>query len=58
MILLFCTQITLTIRRLHDINLIGWWYLIGFVPFIGGIILIVMCIWPGTDGENKYGMPK
>ena len=54
--------ITVTVRRLHDRNLSGWWYLgmilASFVPFVGFIaslaFLVVMCL-KGTDGENKYG---
>jgi len=43
------------VRRLHDLNKSGWNYLIGFIPFIGGIILLV---WFFTDGNrfvNNYG---
>ena len=41
-------------RRLHDIGKSGWWQLLGFIPIIGGIILIV---WFATDSkeDNKYG---
>lgn len=43
------------VRRLHDVNKSGWWYLISFVPGVGGIILLVICIPEGTQGENQYG---
>ncbi len=29
------------IRRLHDTNRTGWWYLLVFIPIIGWIVLIV-----------------
>ena len=29
------------IRRLHDTNRTGWWYLLVFIPVIGWIVLIV-----------------
>ena len=43
------------IRRLHDRDLTGWFALLNFVPYIGGIILIVLMLLPGTPGPNKYG---
>ncbi|MGE5286226.1 MAG: DUF805 domain-containing protein, partial [Micromonosporaceae bacterium] len=33
----------------------GWWYFIGFVPFVGGIILLVFTLLEGTPGPNRYG---
>lgn len=47
-------SIAVTIRRLHDIDKSGWWYLISFVPF-GGIILFVFSILDGTQGNNRFG---
>ncbi|MDE7396902.1 MAG: DUF805 domain-containing protein [Muribaculum sp.] len=47
--------ITLAVRRLHDTNRSGWWYLINLVPYIGAIWFIVLAILPSTPGENNYG---
>lgn len=47
--------ITVAIRRLHDTNRSGWWYLINLVPYIGAIWFIVLAILPSTPGENNYG---
>jgi len=45
-----------TARRWHDRDKSGWWSLIGFVPFIGGIWIFVECgCLPGTRGPNRYG---
>jgi len=43
----------LTIRRLHDCNLKGWWYLLNFIfsPFV----FILLCFIKGNKGENRYG---
>ncbi len=38
---LFLPGLAAAVRRLHDTNRSGWWMLIGFVPLVGGIILIV-----------------
>jgi uncharacterized membrane protein YhaH (DUF805 family) len=43
------------VRRLHDLDKSGWWYLINFVPIVGGIILLVICIPEGTQGPNQFG---
>jgi uncharacterized membrane protein YhaH (DUF805 family) len=47
--------LAVAIRRLHDIDRSGWWWLIGFVPFVGGIVLLVFSLLPGTRGPNRFG---
>ena len=43
-------------KRWHDRNKSGWWSLIGFVPFIGGLwLLIELGFLGGDQGENDYG---
>ena len=42
------------VRRLHDIDRSGWWLLIGFVPVIGGIVLLVFACLPSKD-PNRFG---
>lgn len=45
-------------RRLHDTNRSGW-YLIGFIPIIGGLILYGLMFLDSDLGENRYGLnPK
>ncbi len=48
-------SIAVAIRRLHDIGKSGWWLLIGFVPLIGGIVLIVFACMDSQEGENRFG---
>lgn len=63
-------SITVSVRRLHDFNFNGWWFLIiilfdiwindFFNNFIGGFIItnifhFIMGIVKGTSGTNKYG---
>jgi uncharacterized membrane protein YhaH (DUF805 family) len=57
MLLSFPYLIALQIRRLHDLNQTGWLTLLCFVPLVSYGIGIYVSLWPGTDGENKYG-PK
>ncbi len=48
-------NITISVRRLHDTGRSGWWLLISLVPFIGGIILFIFYLLPGTPEENRFG---
>ncbi|MFJ4144723.1 DUF805 domain-containing protein [Pseudomonas sp. NPDC089734] len=52
---MFMTNLSLSIRRLHDINLSGWFVLIGLVPIVGPLFQISLLFLPGTDGVNDYG---
>ncbi len=48
-----------SVRRLHDTGRSGWWFLIGFIPLVGIIILLVFMIEDGELGQNAYGLnPK
>ena len=43
------------VKRWHDIDLSGWWVLLGLVPGIGAVALIVVGCVPGTAGINRFG---
>jgi len=43
------------VRRLHDTNRSGFFLLISFIPFIGGLILLFFLIPEGTNGKNRFG---
>jgi uncharacterized membrane protein YhaH (DUF805 family) len=47
--------LSLAVRRLHDTNKSGWMLLLGFIPFIGGLILLVFMVLPGTPNQNRFG---
>jgi uncharacterized membrane protein YhaH (DUF805 family) len=51
---LFIPGLAVSVRRLHDSDKSGWFYLLAFVPF-GGIVLLVFFCLDGTPGSNKYG---
>lgn len=44
-----------TARRLHDTGRSGWWILINFIPYIGGIWLFVLTCLDSEPGTNKWG---
>ena len=54
-LVLFIPGIAVAVRRLHDINRSGWWFLIAFTV-IGIVLLIYWYIQPGTRGANNYGV--
>lgn len=55
-------SIAVNVRRLHDRDMSGWWYL-GFivlsnVPLVGILVVIgylVLMFLPGTPGPNRFG---
>jgi uncharacterized membrane protein YhaH (DUF805 family) len=49
------TALSVGFRRLHDTNRSAWWLLIGLIPLIGGVVLIVFYVLPGTPGPNRFG---
>ena len=55
-------SIAVSVRRLHDRDMSGWWYLgfiaASFIPFVGFLasiaMLVIFCL-KGTDGDNRFG---
>lgn len=47
--------IALASRRLHDIGLSGWLYLVTFVPYVGGLFMLVVACIPSQPHPNRYG---
>ena len=47
--------VAVSARRMHDLDRSGWSLLLVLIPFIGGIIILVMFMQPGTKGKNKFG---
>lgn len=54
-LVLFLPNLTVTVRRLHDINKSGWNILWGIIPLIGSILLIVWCCQDSQAEANQYG---
>ncbi|WP_338642468.1 DUF805 domain-containing protein [Novosphingobium olei] len=51
----FIPSIAVQVRRFHDQNRSGWMVLLGFVPYVGGIIVLVFMCLEGTRGANRFG---
>ena len=48
-------NISLAVRRLHDIGKSGWWYLILLVPIAGPIILLIWACKDSAPDANQWG---
>ncbi len=48
-------SIAVQVRRFHDQDKSGWLILLGFIPYIGGLILLVFMCLEGTRGPNRFG---
>jgi len=55
-------NVAVTVRRLHDRDMSGWWYLgfvvlsmIPLIGFIASIAFFVILVLPGTPGPNRFG---
>ncbi|MFC7774687.1 DUF805 domain-containing protein [Flavobacterium sp. GCM10027622] len=55
LLLTFIPSVAVTIRRLHDVNVSGWFYLINIIPYVGAFILFVFACTNGITGTNRYG---
>jgi len=45
------------IKRLHDIDLRGWWLLLALVPIVSIVLGAGMQFIAGTQGPNRFGLP-
>ena len=52
---IFIPSLAVIVRRLHDQDKSGWFILIQFIPYIGGIIMLIFMCIEGTKGENRFG---
>ena len=52
---LLLPSLAVTARRLHDTNRSAWWILVNIIPYVGGLVLVVLCALSGTSGPNRFG---
>lgn len=48
-------SIAVQVRRFHDQDKSGWFVLLNFIPYVGGIITFVFMCIEGTRGPNRFG---
>lgn len=51
----FLPGLAITVRRIHDIGLSGWLYLLVFIPTVGALIVFVFTLIPSQAHENRWG---
>jgi uncharacterized membrane protein YhaH (DUF805 family) len=49
------SNVALGIKRLHDMDRPGIFAVALFIPVISILAFVILCLFPGTDGPNKYG---
>lgn len=47
--------IAMTVRRIHDLGLSGWFCLLMLLPYVGGLITLVFSLLPSQKHDNKWG---
>jgi uncharacterized membrane protein YhaH (DUF805 family) len=52
---LLLPTLALTMRRLHDVGMSGWFILVSFIPWIGFVATVIFGLMPGQDHANEYG---
>ena len=60
MVVFFATvlpTLSVSIRRLHDIDRSGWWFLL-WLTAVGGLVVLYWACQPGTAGANSFGEPR
>lgn len=51
----FIPTLAVQVRRFHDQDKSGWLILLGFIPYIGSLIVLVFMCLEGTRGPNRFG---
>jgi uncharacterized membrane protein YhaH (DUF805 family) len=51
----FIPDIAVTVRRFHDQDQSGWMYLLRFIPYVGGIVVMVFMFLDGQRRDNRFG---
>lgn len=52
---LIIPQLALQVRRFHDQDMSGLFVLLNLIPYVGGLIVLVLMCIEGTRGDNRFG---
>jgi len=56
-LLTLCPAWSIVVRRFHDAGLSGWFFLLTFIPYLGGLFCLAVCLLRSSP-DNKYGPNK
>ena len=51
----FVPDIAVTVRRFHDQDQSGWMYLLRFIPYVGGLVVMAFMFMDGQRHGNRFG---
>ena len=54
-LLVIIPSIAVGVRRLHDTNHSGWWYLLIVIPIIGWIVILIWLCKNSDEEDNRFG---
>lgn len=54
-LIILLPTIAVSVRRLHDLDKSGWWFLLFLIPIIGTILMVFFFVQQGTSGRNRFG---
>ena len=54
---IFIPTLAVSVRRLHDLGMPGYWAYLWFLPVIGPFYLLIRFMGTGTGYVNEYGAP-
>lgn len=57
LVVVLAVQAQYGVRRLHDLNLNGWLWLLMLIPLVNVIFGLYLLFAPGSDAANDYGPP-
>ena len=52
---MFVPGISAQVRRLHDINIRGWWLTLYLLPLLGILVTLAALFMPPRDTPNRFG---
>ena len=58
LVLAIYIAVCLVIKRLHDLNLRGWWCLLLMIPLVGMLFGLYALLWRGKPDSNRFGLAR
>ena len=55
-LIILIPSLSITVRRLHDINKSGWFYLLELIPLVGSLIVLIFTCLKTVEVNNRWRM--